>query len=326
MLTISDFIKQREHEWQRLSDLLNKGNLSAGEVRELGVLYRAVISDLALVRRDYPNQPVTAYINQLVTKAHGVIYRQDTTDFRAFGRYFTHTIPQVFRRTAWFTLAAFLLFIVPGVVGYRLAFVNPDVAEPLGLSGIRATLEEQEIWTEIPVEERPYASTFIMGNNIRVALLAFGGGVLFGVFTVYILITNGLIIGAVLGLATHYGLGDALWSFVIGHGFVELSVIFIAGGAGLQLGWALLNPGYYRRLDALGQAARRAVTLAVMSVPFLIAAGLIEGFISPTDLPFAVKLSVGLGSGALLYAYLLLAGRSDVRTTQRARSTVTAAP
>ncbi len=313
MFTINNFIRQHEQEWQRLSELLNKGNLNAAEVQELGRLYRAAISDLALVRRDYPNQQVTAYLNQLVTKAHSIIYRQDATDFRSFGHYFTQTIPGVFRQTGWFTFAAFLLFIVPAVIGYRLASINPDIAEPLGLVEVRNTLEDQEVWTNIPLEERPYASTLIMGNNIRVALLAFGGGALFAVFSVYVLMMNGLTIGAVLGLSVHYGLADAIWSFVIGHGFVELSVIFIAGGAGLQLGWALLNPGLYTRLDSLGLAARRSITLAVITIPFLIMAGLIEGFISPSDLPSLVKLLVGLGAGGLMYAYLILMGSPGPR-------------
>lgn len=310
MLTIHDFIKQREKEWQRLSVLLKKNNMNAAEVREIGRLYRAAMSDLALARRDYTNQKITIYLNQLVTKTHSVIYQQDSTDFRAAGRYFTHKIPQVFRQTGWFIVAAFLMFAIPAIIGYRLASINPDIADPLGLSDIRATLENQQVWTEIPVEDRPVASTFIMGNNIRVALLAFGGGVSFGVFTVYILMMNGLTIGAVMGLAAHYGMGSHLWNFVVGHGFVELSVIFIAGGAGLQLGWVLLNPGYYSRLDALKVAAQRTVTLAVTSVPFLIAAGLIEGFISPTDLPFLTKLLVGVSSGVIIYAYLLLMGQS----------------
>ena len=308
MFTINNFIRQHEQEWQRLSDLLDKGHLNASEIQELGRLYRAAISDLALVRRDFPNQQVTAYLNQLVTKAHSNIYRQDATDFRSIGRYFTQTIPGAFRQTGWFTFAAFLLFIVPAIVGYQLATKNPDVAEPLGLVEVRNTLEDQDVWTNIPLEERPYASTLIMGNNIRVALLAFGGGVLFGVFTVYVLVTNGLTIGAVLGLAAHYGLADTIGSFIIGHGFIELSVIFIAGGAGLQLGWALLNPGLYTRLDSLGIAARRSVTLAVISVPFLIMSGIIEGFISPSDLPPLVKLLIGLTGGGLMYAYLLRIG------------------
>lgn len=314
-MSINDFIQRREHDWQRLDALIaahrGQRRLNAREVYELGTLYRAVASDLALARRDYPQQRVTAYLNQLLMRTHSTIYQQDVSDLGQFARYFTQRIPQVFRETAVFTLAVFLLFLLPAIIGYRQAMIDPSFVDMLGLGAERAILEARETWTDIPADERPFASAFIMANNIRVALLAFGGGVSFGVFTVYILATNGLFIGAVLGLAARYGMGEALGGFVIGHGVIELSVVFMAGGAGLQLGWALLNPGTYTRKDALALAARKAVTLAVLAIPLLIIAGLIEGFISPSGLPVWVRAGVGVGSGALMYGYLLLAGRES---------------
>ena len=131
------------------------------------------------------------------------------------------------------------------------------------------------------------------------------------------LVTNGLTIGAVMGLAAHYGMGSSLLGFVVGHGVIELSVIFMAGGAGLQLGWALLNPGLYTRRDALAQAARRAVMITIVAVPLLIIAGTIEGLFSPTDAPLLVHIAVGVISGGCMYAYLFLVGRSKARENGR---------
>lgn len=320
MMSVNDFIKLREKDWARLQVLIDKHKgreaLTAVEVQELGTLYRAVTSDLALARRDYAGQKVSIFLNQLLTRAHSYIYQQDVSDWRQIPRYFTRTLPQTFRQTWVFTLIAFLLFAVPAVVSYRLAYINPDIAEPLDLVFIRETLADNDTWTDIPVEQRPYASAFIMSNNIRVAILAFGGGITFGLFTLYMLISNGLVIGAVLGLAAHYGMSQTLVEFIIGHGVIELSVIFIAGGAGLQLGWALFNPGPYTRRDALGIASRRAVYLVVAAVPLLVIAGLIEGFISPSDASFAASVAVGLISGAILYSYLLLTGR-EPRTEKK---------
>jgi uncharacterized membrane protein SpoIIM required for sporulation len=116
-------------------------------------------------------------------------------------------------------------------------------------------------------------------------------------------------IGAVLGLAAHFGMGQTLIEFIVGHGVIELSVIFFAGGAGLQLGWALFNPGNYSRRDALGLAARKAVFLVLAAVPLLIIAGLIEGFISPSDAALPVHIAVGIISGIILYGYLIFVGR-----------------
>jgi uncharacterized membrane protein SpoIIM required for sporulation len=201
------------------------------------------------------------------------------------------------------------MFIIPAVVGFGLANNAPEViAPPMGLETQREILAQQETWTNIPVNERPYASAFIMSNNIRIAILAFGGGVLLGLFSFYIMSFNGLHIGSVLGLAHHYGQGDELMNFIIGHGIIELSVIFMSGGAGLYLGWSLLNPGIHSRKDSLASAARTSVPIIISSIILLVMAGLIEGFISPTSLSFFEKASVGITSGIFMYGYLLLMG------------------
>ncbi len=310
-----DFIRLREKDWKRLEKLTDRrrgrGVLSAVEIRELGTLYRAVSSDLALAQRDYPGQRVTAYLNQLLIRTHSYIYQENVSDLRPLLRYFTRDLPQAFRQTFIFTLVAFLLFLIPAVIGYRMTYSNPDYAGILGLESERETLADHQTWTDIPVNQRPYAASFIMSNNIRVAILAFGGGIVFGLFSMYLLVTNGLMVGGVLGLATHYELGQSLLGFMAGHGVIELSVIFIASGAGLQLGWALLNPGRYSRRDALGLAAKRAVMLVIAAFPLLIIAGTIEGLFSPSNVyPFSTHLAMGLCTGTILYAYLLLAGRA----------------
>lgn len=321
-MTVNDFIRLRQKDWERLEYLIKRHHsprrLTAAEIRELGTLYRAVTSDLAQARRDYPQQTVSVFLNQLLTQVHSVIYKEDTSNFRDLLRYFTHTIPQTFRATGIFTLAAFLMFFVPALIAFIVAYQNPDVATPLGLDHIRDTLANHRIWTDIPIEERPYTSAFIMGNNIRVALLAFGGGALFGVFSIYLLTFNGVHLGAVFGLAAHYGFGQELLDFVFAHGVIELSIIFMAGGAGLRIGWGLISPGIRSRRDALVIAARQAVPIAVLAIPALIVAGAIEGFLSPTSQPFTLKVLVGLVTGMLMYSYLLLAGRGS----QNAKQTV----
>jgi uncharacterized membrane protein SpoIIM required for sporulation len=148
-----------------------------------------------------------------------------------------------------------------------------------------------------------------MTNNIQVAILAFAGGTLLGVFTLYLLAQNGLMLGIVAGASQALGFAPNLWGFVAAHGVIELSVIFIAGGAGLQLGWSVIRPGLLTRRAALVLAARRAAQLLLGCIPLLMIAGTIEGFVSPSDLPLAAKLAVSFTSGVLMYGYLLLAGR-----------------
>ncbi len=312
------FYESRQADWKALTQLLDRSRggiqqFSPQEIETLGRLYRAATSDLALAQRDFPGHRVTVYLNQLVARAHTVVYRGDPMARRRLVRFATTGFPRACRQALPFILLAASLFIIPALfAGLGVAW-QPEAAMwvlPAGVQDLIPTIESKELWTDIPVHERPFASSFIMRNNIQVSFLAFGSGVFAGLPTFCIRIINGLIIGGITGLTAHYGIGFELWTFVIGHGVVELSVIFIAGGSGLMLGWAIIHPGLSSRRDALTIAARRAVRLVVGCVPLLVLAGLIEGFISPSEsIPWPVKWGIGLGSGLLLYSYLLLGGR-----------------
>lgn len=312
------FCQSRRPVWENLSQLVEKAQrdlqrLSPQDIEQLASLYRAVTSDLALVKRDYPRQPVTPYLNQLVARAHGVLYQGQPLALNRLLDFATSGFPRLFRETFIFTLIAFLMFALPATAAGISTAIDPQNAEwllPAEVQQVIPDIQNKKLWTEIPVQERPFASSFIMQNNIRVAFLAFSSGLTAGLLTLWVLVDNGLIFGGLLGVTSYYGVGSGLLAFVIGHGVIELSVIFMAGGSGLMLAWAIIHPGLLRRRDALAQAAQKAVRLLGGAVPFLVLAGLIEGFISPAEsVAWQVKFAIGISSGLLLYSYLFFAGR-----------------
>ena len=314
------FYHARQKVWQQFAHLVQRGQtnlqqFSPQEVHQLGQLYRAVASDLALAQREFPRHRVTIYLNQLVAQGHALIYQEQPLAARRLRLFFTHRLPQVFRQTAHFTLTAALLLCLPALLLGIVVYTDPEAARiflPPQVQQLIPLVEQQELWVDIPVQERPYFSSVIMTNNIRVSFMAFAGGMTAGLFTTYIMVFNGLMLGGLTGLTAHHGVGWELWHFVIGHGVIELSTIFIAGGSGLMLGWAIISPGLFSRRDALTLAARQALYLIVGCVPLLIIAGLIEGFISPNEaIPPLLKWGVGIGSGLLMFAYLLLAGHDN---------------
>ncbi len=313
-----EFQQTRKKDWDRLNRLVeqsqtNISKLSPAQIELMASLYRSLTSDLAVAQRDFPRHPLTNYLNQLTGRAHAAIYREEPLALRRLGLFITQGFPRLYRELFPFMLAAMLMFAVPAVaagISMGLAPESNSRILPTSVQELIPMIQEKDLWTDIPVQERPYASSFIMQNNIRVSFLAFGSGISAGLLTLLVMAQNGLILGGLLGLTAHYGVGFELGTFVIGHGVIELSVIFIAGGAGLRIGWALLRPGLKRRRDALADAARKAVRLLIGAVPLLLVAGTIEGFISPAEnIPWPVKWGIGIGSGILLYGYLILAGR-----------------
>jgi uncharacterized membrane protein SpoIIM required for sporulation len=166
-------------------------------------------------------------------------------------------------------------------------------------------VEGGKVWFDSILAVKPQASSRIMTNNISVTFLAFAFGMTFGLGTVYIMAFNGLLLGALAGLCHIHGLDAAFWSFVLPHGVIELTAIFIGGGAGFLLSTALLIPGDLTRKNALILRGRQAVPLTLGCVPLLIVAGVVEGFFSPVPLPVELKFLVAGILLALLLAYLL---------------------
>jgi uncharacterized membrane protein SpoIIM required for sporulation len=317
-MSTNRFIKERKNAWQRLEDLLtlldrsSLRRLHREEVRELGRIYRRTASDLAIARAESRDPRLINYLNSLVIRAHGRIYRADAQGASRIRNFFAREFPRTFRRTWRYTALAFAVFWLFGLIGFLGTWRDADFSEFTGVSPIfRYVVQSRIRWWEDLNEANQVGSSFIMTNNIGVMFYAFALGAMFGVGTLYIMAYNGAQIGAVLALVYRAGYGNDLVTFMIGHGVIELSCIFLAGGAGLLIGSAFLMPGDLSRSDALKTRGLEAVRLIAGSVPLLVVAGIIEGFISPAPIKPAIKFGIAALTGIALYSYLLLAGRED---------------
>jgi uncharacterized membrane protein SpoIIM required for sporulation len=317
MPSLSHFTATRRPNWAELERLLarSEGNglrhLDAGEIDVLARTYRAVVSDLAIAQRDFPGDQLTLWLNGLASRAHLRLYRAPAPSWRRLGQFFWTDFARRFR-AAWPYLAvsAVLLF-GPALVGYLGALLDQAWREALVPARLRQVMEIGRTWTDMEPAVRPGMTTLIFTHNIQVAFLAFAGGVLCGLGTVIVLVDNGLMLGSVLGAAQFYGVSPLLWAFISPHGYLELSCIVISGAAGLMLGDALLRPGLLLRREALARAARRAVELVLGAAPVLVVAGLIEGNISPSELPIEAKIAIGPLAGIALYSLLLSVGKRN---------------
>lgn len=285
--------------------------LTHDEVRELALLYRQTAADLSTAREDPASTALARYLNDLLGRSHNLVYSGAARSRRAgFVRFFTHEYPRIFRQTLPHTLTALGLFAAGMIVGVVMCLADPGF-ERFILSGqMMDTIERREMWTHGIVAIKPLASSRIMTNNILVSLAACATGMFFGLGPLYMMLFNGLLIGVVGAACERAGMSLQLWSFVAAHGALELPAIFIAGGAGFVLAQGILFPGTLPRRDSVALAGRTAIRLLLGVLPMLVIAGVIEGFVSPTSAPVAVKFVISGALFTLLLLYLLVPRRA----------------
>lgn len=278
------------------------GQLSRAELEELALLYRQVAADLSVLRRDATARSYTDHVNELLTRAHHIIYSGRKTSARSLFRFLRDDYPAIFQRQLPFVLASLLISVAWGLFGAALTSARPDFMRHFVGPAMIATMERHEMWTKSVVSMAPTASSYIMTNNLSVSFATFAGGVAFGLGTFFYLYVNGMMLG-VIGAACHqYAMSLALWSFVAPHGSLELPSILIAGGAGLRLGYSMLFPGSLRWKESVALGGMEATRLVSGIIPLLVLAGLLEGFFSPSHAPVWLKFTVG----GLLFSLLLL--------------------
>jgi uncharacterized membrane protein SpoIIM required for sporulation len=310
-MNISRFIREHKSQWTELEQLLEQLNkrtnsLQASDVSRFTELYKAVSAHLATLQTHLPADETTIYLNHLVSQAHNAMYKESNKSSTQMKEFFLHYFPSLIQARSLFVGFALLLFLLGGLLGF-LSVWN----DPLNLSMIMPGTMADSIDPSKTADPRgdlhsPLVSTAIMTNNIRVAVLAFISGVTLGIGTVYLMISNGLIVGALAAVFMQSGKSYVFWAYILPHGIIELTAIFIAGGAGLYMGYRFFVPGPYPRKLRFLESAKESAQLLIGTIPLFIIAGIIEGYITPSALSLEVKYliaGVTLLILALYYGY-----------------------
>jgi len=307
----TSWLQKRRPYWARIDELLNRSGrsgvraLTHPELQELALLYRQTASDLATIREDDSSRNLAHYLNQLLGRAHNLIYMGRRSKPIGILRFYRETFPQIFHETLPYTLLATAVFWATAAAGLMVTLANPGFSRYVLGPAMMDTIEKQQMWTHSIVTAKPMESSAIMTNNLTVSFLTFAYGVTAGIGTLFMLTFNGLLFGVISGACWRAGMIGQLMSFVAPHGALELPAIFIAGGAGLMLGKGLLFPGTLPRRASFAYEGGRAVRLVLGIIPMLIVAGTIEGFVSPTNLAPRWKYTLSAGMFVLLLLYVM---------------------
>ncbi|HVL81917.1 MAG TPA: stage II sporulation protein M [Actinomycetota bacterium] len=307
-MNLERFLRDRQRDWTELEQLSQRAGrrpdrLGPHELLRLGTLYRAAAADLALARRRWPGDPAVRRLEQAVGQARHLVYDTQTRRESAV-RFFTDTYwRRIAERPSVLAAAAVLLF-GPWLLASLWALTDPGGASGLVPGEYRSVTEPRTPGRSLGlgVQERAAFSSMIMTNNIQVTFLAFAGGAVAGLGTALVLLFNGTLLGTVSGLAFGAGNGVAFTELVVAHGLLELSCIVVSGAAGLRLGWSIVDPGRLPRSVAVVREGRRAVEMVLGTVPWLVVAGLVEGFITPAGLGLTAAATIGLLLGITFWS------------------------
>jgi len=268
----------------------------------MALLYRQVAADLSVLRQDSTAHAYAAHVNQLLARAHHIIYSGRKTNLLTIFLFLRDEYPAIFQRQIGYVATSLLVSLAWGLLGAVLTSARPEFMRHFVGPQMIATMERHEMWTKSVISIAPMATSAIMTNNLSVSFVTFAGGIVFGLGTFFYLFVNGMMLG-VIGAACHqYAMSVALWSFVAPHGSLELPSIIIAGAAGFRLGHAMLFPGALRWKDSIAQGGIEATRLVSGIIPLLVIAGCLEGFFSPSQAPVWLKFTVG----GLLFTLLLV--------------------
>ena len=317
-MDLDRFIARGQPTWSRLEHLTARAgrspaSLRAEELAELVRLYRTTAGHLSHARTRLGDPGLVARLTTLVARSGAVVYGTRPRSVRAVGRFFADTFPAALWTARWAILASSLLFVVPAFASGWWFARTPDALDAL----LPPSLQEAYVAEDFVdyYRETPAAQFFaeVGLNNIQVGFLAFAGGILLCVPTALVLVFNAVNVGGAGGLFAFYGQAGTFWTFLLPHGLLELTAVFVAGGAGLRLGWAIISPGDRPRQEAVGEEGRRAVVLVLGLVAVFGTAAVIEAFVTGSDLPPWLRIGIGVLAELAFLVYAGVRGRGAVR-------------
>lgn len=311
-MDLDAFVTVHAHQWARLDQLSSRRRLDADEADELVDLYRRAATHLSVLRSSTADAQVVARLTMTVAQARATVAGTPVPLGREVARFFTESFPAAVWRSRWWTaFSTVLTLTVATAVGVWIGLDDRALA----------TLGDEESLRQFAlVDFENYYSEFsaagfsaqVWTNNALVAAMCVAFGVT-GIGTLATLLVNAVNLGVAAGIMAQYDRLGLFFALITPHGLLELTAVFVAAGAGLQLFWAWVRPGPRPRTTALAQEGRAMITVALGLVVVLLISGLVEGFVTPSPLPTWARIALGALVWIGFGVYVVVFGRAAHR-------------
>ncbi|KAD3515215.1 stage II sporulation protein M [Arthrobacter yangruifuii] len=315
-MDLDAFTAVHSDDWKRLDELVARGRLSGPEADELLRLYQRASTHLSIVRSVAPEGTLSASLSMRLSRARTRLTGSRSNVMEDLANFFVHSLPAAFYRVRWLTAAVGAAFILVAWLTGIWAVNTPGVLAAVGSDEeVRRYVEEDFVnyYSENPAAS---FSGMVWTNNAWIAVQAVAFGIT-GVWVPWMLYQNAVSLGVSAGMMAAHDRLDVFFVYILPHGFMELTAIFIAGAAGLRIFWAFIAPGRRARTTSVAQEGRSLMTVALGLVVVLFISGLVEGFVTPSPLPAWLRLSLGFLVFAAYWAYTLILGRRAYRAGYR---------
>lgn len=313
-----EFEEKKAEQWRDYDSRLKQLEAGKGDesVEQLPKMVRARCQELSLARHRMYGESVCEYLNQQVIRGHKVLATSSSGFIEKILYFFAQEFPQTMRREWRLHILCWLFFLIPFFGMWISIYHDLDwVRSILGSDGMASmdSMYGKGEEANLDMRDETGANFMMFGhyvhNNIGIDFQIIAGGMLAGIGSLFILLMNGLGIGAAMAYVIEYGDPVKFFSFVSGHASYELTGMVVAGMAGVRIGLGLLSPGRMSRGRALLESGKKGLPLVYGAFVLTFLAACVEGFWSAHDFPPIVKYNVGFAGWILLGVYFAFAGR-----------------
>jgi len=299
----------RRARWARLAELSKGRTIRGAEADEMTRLFQQTAGDLAAVQSSAPEPGLVSRLSILLASARIWMTGAHTPSLNDLTRIVTRELPAALYRARWWAVGVAAGFLVIAVVTAIHTLGSPGAIDLLGTAQERAEYARQEFANYYSEYDGGSFAARVWTHNWTIAAIVIGAGIS-GIFPVVFVYQNAVYVGMVAAIMAEHGMLDLFLQLLAPHGLLELSAVLVSAAVGLRLFWIMLVPGARTRGRALAEEGRAAITVALALMGVLLISGLIEAFVTPSSLPWAVKDAFGVVVATAFWLYIFVVGRA----------------